>query len=289
MKRVLVLSGGGAKIGFQAGVFQALKDKNFDAVFGTSCGAIWAAMVAQNKGMEASNLILNLQNSDIYTGNLSVLNIVKKLISGKNYLLDMAPLRELLTKHIRKEDFVIPAYFCYVDFTTGELIAKCSDDCKNSAEIVDAVMASSMIPIAMQPVGNYVDGGVLSVCPLGEAIKFQPSEIVIINCFNRLNRAKAKGSKMTQLAQWLFIDSMPETIARNSVDTFLIINQILKAVPQQELQFLMDGQYKSMRYFDYQLYEPQEDLGDTIDFTQPSMLKRYYHGQTVARSNYMNR
>ena len=289
MKRVLVLSGGGAKIGFQVGVFHHLKNKQFDAVFGTSCGSIWAAMVAQNKADQAKHLILSLDNTDIYKGNLSVGNIIKKLILGKNYLLDMSPLRGLLTKFVKKADFVIPAYFCYVDFTTGELITKCSSDCETDSEIVDAIMASCMIPIAMPPVGNFVDGGVLAVCPLSEAIKFQPSEIVIINCFNRASRARAKGSKLLQLASWLFIESMPETIARNSVDTFLIINQILKAVPRQELQFLMDGQYRNMRYFDYQLYEPQEDLGDTIDFSEGAMFKRFCHGRTMAWSNYLNK
>jgi len=288
MKRVLVLSGGGAKIGFQAGVFNNLENQDFDAVFGTSCGAIWGAMVAQNKTDIGEYLILNLDNEDIYKGNLSLWNIVKRLISGKNYLLDMSPLRSLLTKYVKKADFVIPAYFMYVDFTTGQLIAKCSDDCKTDAEIVDAIMASAMMPIIMPPVENFVDGGVYAVCPLSEAIKHKPDEIVIINCFNRKNRSVARGSKLLQLAEWLFVNSMSETIARNSVDTFLMINQIMKQIPSQESCIMIDGELKDVKYFNYDLYEPTDDLGDTIDFTPTPMEKRYFHGRTKALENFKN-
>ena len=49
MKRALVLSGGGSRGAYECGAWQALKEMNIrlDAVYGTSIGAINAALVAQ--------------------------------------------------------------------------------------------------------------------------------------------------------------------------------------------------------------------------------------------------
>ena len=49
MKRALVFSGGGSRGAYECGAWQALEEMNIriDAVYGTSIGAINAALVAQ--------------------------------------------------------------------------------------------------------------------------------------------------------------------------------------------------------------------------------------------------
>lgn len=276
-KRVLVLSGGGAKIGFQVGVTAKL-NAGFHSVVGVSCGAIWAAMLAQNKQLQGSKIILSLQNEDIYTGNFSLWNIAKRILTKKNYLLDMSPLRRLLEQNVRKEDFVIPAYFVYVDAVTGEKITACSDTL-DTPGIIDAIMSSSAIPVVMEGVKNrYYDGGLEEVCPLGEAIALEPDEIVIVNCFNRAKQVIREKDSLIATAGWMFTDKMPQTIAKNSVDTFLMLNEVLRATFQESVNILWNGRQKTIKHFDYELYEPSEDLGDTLDFSKDLMKQRFNHG-----------
>jgi predicted acylesterase/phospholipase RssA len=304
-KRILVLSGGGAKIGFQAGVTSSIK-RNFDAVIGVSCGAIWAAMIAQNKQYADTNIILLLNNDKIFTGSFSLWNIAKKLILGKTYLLDTSPLRKLLEANVRKADFVIPAYFVYVDAVTGEKITACSDDL-DTRGIIDAIMASAAIPVVMEggkdmnsfksmddyldpnvPKGiknRYFDGGLEETCPLGEAIALQPDEIVIVNCFNRDGKAKLHKGNLLGIASWAFTDKMPGTIANNSVDTFLMVNEILKATSRDSVTIMWKGKTKVIKRFDCELYEPEINLGDSLDFSRESMLCRYKHGINVAEAH----
>ena len=282
-KRILVLSGGGAKIGFMAGVTTNLPyfKNHFDGVIGVSCGAIWAAAVAMGKEKEWSKIILNLENKDIFEGSFSVWNILKKLISKKTYLLDMSPLRKLLEDNIKKEDFKIPAYFVYVDADTGEKITACSDTLDKEG-IINAIMASAAIPVVMEGVENrYFDGGLEETCPLGEAIALQPDEIVIVNCFNRNQKSVRSKKNMIGIAGWAFADKMPTTIANSSVDTFLMVNEILKSTGQDSVVIDWKGKQKLIKKFKCELFEPQIDLGNSLDFSSNLMKGRYHHGFEV--------
>ena len=280
-KRVLVLSGGGAKIGFQAGVTSCI-DRNFDATVGVSCGAIWAAMIAQGKQFTGEALILSLSNDNIYTGSFSITNIIKRLITRKNYILDMSPLRRLLEENVRKEDFIIPAYFVYVDAETGEKIVACSDTLDTNG-IIDAIMSSSAIPVAMRGVNDrYYDGGLEEVCPLKEAIDLQPDEIVIINCFNRNEQSIRTKNSLISTAAWSFTEKMPTVIAKYSINPFLAMNELVKDSPNGQKTITVEGKQKTIKYFDYQLFEPKQSLGDSFDFSHEQMKKRYLHGVRTA-------
>lgn len=284
-KRILVLSGGGAKIAFMAGITTNYPYPKyyFDGVIGVSCGSIWAAAVAMGKELEWSKMILNLENKDIFEGSFSVWNILKKLITKKTYLLDMSPLRRLLEENINKEDFKIPAYFVYVDADTGEKITACSDTLDKEG-IINAIMASAAIPVVMEGVENrYFDGGMEETCPLSEAIALNPDEIVIVNCFNRNGKSIAKKKNLIGIAAWAFTDKMPTTIANNSVDTFLMVNEILKATHQDSVVIDWKGKQRLIKKFNCQLYEPKVDLGDSLDFSSNLMKIRYQHGLEVVQ------
>lgn len=279
-KRVLVLSGGGAKIGFQVGVTANLLN-NFDAVVGVSCGAIWGAMIAQNKTEKAVEVILHLSNKDIFTGDFSAWNIFKRLLTKKTYILDMSPLRLLLEKYVSKEDFIMPAYFVYIDAVTGDKITACSDDLDTKG-IIDAIMASAAIPVAMRGVNDrYYDGGLEEVCPLGEAIALGPDMITIINCFNRNTRNTRKKNTLISIASWAFTDKMPETIANNSIENFLMINKILKASNQESVIISWKEKQKIIKRFDCNIFEPMIDLGDSMDFGKELMISRYNAGKNT--------
>ncbi len=281
--RALVLSGGASKIGFQFGVYSELKNKNFDYYIGNSCGAIAVAGLAQGKGDDFLARILNLSNSDIYEGNVSIWRAIKQICLGKNYLLDMSPLRKLLQEFVKKEDFIKPAYFVFKDKITGDFITTCTDNLATTEEIIDAIMSSSAIPLAMSGVKDrYYDGGIEQVCPISVAINLQVDEIVIINCFNRVSKACTDSNSLLNLAGWVLLDAMPETIAKNSINPFLMMNQLVKDASNGQKTIMVEGSKKTIRYFDYDLYEPTIDLGDSFDFDKKSMIKRFVHGSHIA-------
>ena len=279
MNRSLVLSGGAAKIGFQLGVYSQLKDKHFNSFYGVSCGAILAAMLAQDKYELASNMILNLNNSDIYKGKLSKFNIIWKVIIGAKHLIDMSPLRNLLELYVKKEDFKYPAYFSYTDLNTGEFITVCSDDLETSKDIIDAIMASAAMPIIMPYVTinnkDYVDGGLKKTCPLSEAVKNKPDSIVVINCFNRNKNTLAPVNNILNITLHCVNDIMLEEMSKQSVNTTLTINNIISELSNKNTITVNDKIYK---YIDIKIYEPDEDLGDSFNFNKNEMYKRYSIG-----------
>ena len=286
MKRSLVLSGGASKIAFQLGAFEALQDKQFTSIYGISCGAILAAMLGQNKLDIAHKVILNLENRNVYQGKISVFAALKAIILGKESVLDTTPLRKMLTENVRKEDFVVDTYFSFVDMFTGEFMTFSVSECVNTEAIIDCIMASAAMPLAMPPVKNrYFDGGIYKVSPLSEAIKGNPDEIVIVNCFNRAEKVKNDCVKIPQIAFWLLSEAMPANAAKSSIEPFLMLNEVLRQMPGKEVNILFDGKLRTIRYFDYLLIEPTISLGDSFDFSANSMLERWKHGLEVVMKN----
>lgn len=281
--KALVLSGGSAKIGFQLGVYDSLEDKKFDAFFGVSCGAIFSAMLAQDNYTLTKELILNLENKHIYKGSLSKLSIIYRIITGKNNLINMNPLRGMLVKYVKKENFKFPAYFSYVDLNTGEFKTVCSDNLETSEQIIDAIMASASIPVIMPTVKIdgllNVDGGLIKTCPLSEAVKINPDEIVVINCFNREKHSISKTDNIINIALHCINNIMLEEMSKQSVNAFVLINALIYKIGKNA-ELTRNNKAKTYKYIPIRIYEPDIDveLGDGFDFSKASMLDRFNKG-----------
>jgi predicted acylesterase/phospholipase RssA len=110
MKKSLVISGGGSKGAFAAGVVCGEK-KTYDLYVGTSTGALVAILAAIGKFDLLENLYCNFTNEMIYSdipfnkkGNISKWKAIKTLISGKSSLGNTEKLLDLIRANYTEID-----------------------------------------------------------------------------------------------------------------------------------------------------------------------------------------
>ncbi len=185
MKKALILSGGGARGAFQVGVWKYLREMNWtpDLICGTSIGAVNAAAIGSGMSVERLIDIWRTHNrSAVYR--LKAHHFLKSLRRGKplKSLLDTAPLRAMLTRHLNLEalrrspmEIIISA----VQLSTGRLHLYNQDVIE-----IDHLMASSAMPILFpwQSIQGelYWDGGVMANSPLFIALERKIEEIVVV-------------------------------------------------------------------------------------------------------------
>lgn len=186
----LVLSGGGAKGAYEAGVFKALKEleilDNVSVISGTSIGTVNALMLAMNdnevinsswRSLSYSRFIINEELE-----RKNIINAIKSKVTGKEKILSEEELlkdsdRGLLSQRGIK-DFIKE----YVDIATVKKSNKTVYACAynttlgkpeyfklndyNDEEVMDIAIASCSIPYIFKPIHfrgfTYADGGINS-------------------------------------------------------------------------------------------------------------------------------
>lgn len=185
VERALVLSGGGARGAFQAGVIQYLAEAGWapDLICGTSVGAVNA--VAMGTGMSPPDLIRlwkSLSRRRIYLRRPA--RLIRSLFGRKPFASanDIGPMRALLAEHLdisalrnSRAEIIISA----VNMATSE------PTWFHHSEIeVDHVAASAAIPILFpwQTIGGdpYWDGGVMQNTPIGPALTRGARDIIVV-------------------------------------------------------------------------------------------------------------
>ena len=155
----LVLSGGGARGVAHLGAVKALYEKGyrFDVIVGASMGAVVGCLLANE--YEPDEVMEKLK------GNL-FLSFFRPDLSS-NGMLTMSGARKILEKLLSVEnieDLSIPFIAAATDLTHG------TPYYFEKGSIIDAVIASSSIPIVFPPVlidgVQYIDGGVLNNLPV---------------------------------------------------------------------------------------------------------------------------
>ncbi|TGM62584.1 patatin-like phospholipase family protein [Leptospira meyeri] len=183
-KRALVLSGGGARGAYQAGVLRYLEEIHWkpDIICGTSVGAINACAIGS--GMNSSRLSelwlkLNQKNIMRY----SIWNMLKGLFRKKYYpLVETYPLKKFIHENLdfaklneSKTKVIISA----VNILSSEL-----KFFENPNLQIEHILASSAIPMIFpwQIIDGepYWDGGVMANTPILPALTHEASEIVVV-------------------------------------------------------------------------------------------------------------
>ncbi|GBF49344.1 alpha/beta hydrolase [Leptospira ryugenii] len=180
----MVLSGGGARGAYQAGVFRALEERKWkpDIICGTSVGAINACAIGSGmKSQELINLWLDLNQGKVMRYSL---NRIFTELFRKSYapLADTTPLRKLLEQ---KLDFTklnhseIRVIISAVNILSAELEFFRNPDLKK-----EHILASSAIPLffpwSLVNGTPYWDGGVMANTPILPAITEGAEEILVI-------------------------------------------------------------------------------------------------------------
>lgn len=201
----IVLEGGGARGAYQVGVWRALDEAgiHYNAVAGSSVGALNGAMMAMRRLEQAELLWKNIRFSQVmnvdddvmknlFDLNLSAINFRELAKKAKDILMgggfDIGPLKELLAEHVDEQairesdvEFFI-ATFSLTD--RKELYLRARDI--EPGAIDDMLLASAYYPaFRNEPLGGkrYIDGGVQDVLPLTPLIDYGCKDIIAIRVF----------------------------------------------------------------------------------------------------------
>ena len=186
-RTVLVLGGGGMRGMAHIGVLRALErlGLSFDAVVGTSIGALVGAMAAGGMGTEEmAKVVSRLQKDDYFQ-----LNFVKILLKGVRtaslYRGDTFRdrLSELLPSMAFGE-FDVPFYCNAVRLESGGQVFWGTPGC-DDIPLIDAVYSSCCLPGIFEPYEregvHYMDGGITDPLPLRFAKTLRPDLIIAVD------------------------------------------------------------------------------------------------------------
>jgi NTE family protein len=280
----LVLSGGGAKGAFEVGAEEVLRNEGgfeWDHVFGVSVGALNGTLLAQQQYDRLRDIWENLREKDVHK-KFGWFTIAWRLaVERKRGLYDNRPLRELIQKYAGGGQFKIPLYVGRVSLVSGRYELVSYED----PDILDAVWQSATMPIIWEPLGAkaYVDGGLRNLTPLGDALKQNPDEIVVILCNPQKIQPAAPPKDIVNVATRSLTEITLNEIALNDVREFMRINSLVQQANEAGLT-LKDNEGDPLRYCPITVIQPSEPLGDTLDFSQSAIRMRLDAGRAAAQS-----
>ncbi len=202
----IALQGGGAKGGYEIGVWQALDEAGvkYNAVSGTSVGALNGAMMAMRDLPRAVEVWSDIRLSKVIDlGNEENENDFKKLVDGKidpedwqamipqamdfirNRGLDVAPLRAWVhevvdVKKLRESD--VDLYVSTVSLTDRKALEVHVNELPDD-QICDMLLASAYHPtFRLEKLGGkfYTDGGFVDSIPLHALVEHGYRDIIAV-------------------------------------------------------------------------------------------------------------
>ena len=201
MKRALVLSGGGSRGAYECGAWQALRELNvrLDGVYGTSIGALNAALVAQDDFDAALDLWNNISIRQIVAVDEDEDFAVETMLSRKrdiipfllenahNFKMDVSPLVKLIDEkldegRVRASGMQLGMMLTRMPQFSGRAVRLCEIP---QGQLADYLLASaSCFPIfPMKEIGGekYMDGGYADNMPIAMAIEDGAEEIIAVD------------------------------------------------------------------------------------------------------------
>lgn len=181
MTRALVISGGGSRGCYAAGLVHALAKAGvrWDLGFGTSVGTLILARVCQRQPREQ---LLAAEDGVADWESINTGSILAQWRGGpaealaRGSLYDTAPLRLTITQRLAERPLVLPLWASAVELATGAYaLLPIGARTPHVHDPVSWLTASCAFPVAMPPVayggGHWVDGGVHRVIPLLDALE----------------------------------------------------------------------------------------------------------------------
>jgi NTE family protein len=181
-----VLSGGGSLGAVQAGMLEALLERDIvpDVLVGTSIGAANAAFLAADatlrRARALSLLWRSVKSRELFP--LGPLRTFRALREG-GALFTTAPLRRLIERHTSYSNIEgarVPLRIIATDFADGTEVVF------ESGLVADAVLASTALPGVFPPhrVSDrlYLDGGLVDHIPLAPAVAMGADLIYVLSC-----------------------------------------------------------------------------------------------------------
>ncbi len=203
-KTAFILHGGGMRGVFSAGSIIALEElgftEGFDAVYGTSAGAINGAYFLARQSAFGTSIYYQ----DIANRRFICLRRWKKIVD-MDFLFDeiIGSKKRLDVERIRRNP--TPLYIVATDVETARETVFCSQD--ETIDLLTALKASSAMPILYhRPVDlngrRYLDGGIVDPIPLERAIAEGCTDLLVVFTVPKTHRAEPPGWGERCLARW---------------------------------------------------------------------------------------
>lgn len=277
-KRVLIMSGGGSKGAFQAGVIDQLNQQGWepDAVAGISVGALNGAMVATGKSKDLVKIWQDLREEQVLKrrriDRKAKSYLLHKIGAGKATLgfFDNSPLKKKLKESIGNQ-FKMHYYCGTVNVETGAYHEHEARPMMIPWDMLDTIVASTAIPVVFDPVklngSLHVDGGVRHINPIGNILRdHNPDEIIFITTRKfESDSERRKVDDIVDIAiQTLHI--MLDEIFIKDLREFIRINELVRQAEEQGV-VLKKKNGDLYKVYNATLYQPHEPLGDSLNFS----------------------
>lgn len=238
---------------------------------------------------------------------------VSQNFSSLKSVADNSPLRERLEGLLDKDSIVGTKYLCgFVSLNDGKYYASSNEDFDDNRSFINAVFASTCMPIVWSPVSNIqhdgrnlsalVDGGIKNISPLGDVINAinqdgdtAEYEVFVINCGNGVNLpVDAKNFNIAEIALRSLYEISFAEIFKNDLEQFLQINQLVKQAKEngydKEL-FYYDNKKnrltnRTIKNFTTRVIQPSIglDLGNPLVAGKELIKRRMYLGYEQAKA-----
>lgn len=199
-RRILVLTGGGARGAAQVGMLKALDQSGikFDAIVGCSVGALNAVVYASEPGEKSLNhlesLWLGMQERDIFR--VKPISLLRG-VTNQTFFFKPDPLLNLIKDGLKitnLEETAIPVGVLTTELDSGRSVIWTRGD---AAEIL---AASSALPGFFPPVSIngvwHIDGGIASPAPVNASIElYKANEIWVLDVLSRSNPGKNSNAR----------------------------------------------------------------------------------------------
>ncbi|MDO4530825.1 MAG: patatin-like phospholipase family protein [Bacillota bacterium] len=201
----VALEGGGAKGAYEAGVWKALEEAGvkYNAVAGTSVGALNGAMMASRDLNTALHLWENVSFSQVFDADdmqmkkiydrdlegLRILELLKDVVDiVKEGGLDIEPLRMMMLEYIDEERIRQSevAFFFVTYSLTDRTEVEIDAHELEEGKLIDMLLASAYVPGFQRRKldgKDYVDGSVQNVLPIDSLLKRGYRDIIMIRIY----------------------------------------------------------------------------------------------------------
>jgi NTE family protein len=286
-KTALVLSGGGAKGAFQAAAeryAREVKGYKWDVIAGVSVGALNATMLAMHKYQRLFEIWNTISDDKVYTGGFNLISVINLLFGAKSFY-GNEPLRKMLRQEFEPDKIEVDLRVGSVSLVSG----KYTEFRRGDPDLLEAVLASTVMPIIWTPEDvspqfrSMVDGGVRRITPIGDVLDEDLNEIVIINCSPEASNALSEPPGNILQIGLRTLDIMLNELFVSDMNEFIKINALVKEAAQQGVILHKPGTDKPLKYFGCKIIEPDEPLGDTLDFSQSVIQHSWKVGTRRAR------
>lgn len=280
--KVLVLSGGGSKGAWQAGVLARLlqeEGQRYDAICGVSVGALNGAFLAQyplGQEVTAARDLVKLWEA-VDTGRVYKrwfpFGRLHALWKGSAY--NSAPLQSWVREALDPAKVQVSGRKLRVgavSLTTGKY--RLFDE--SYPDLAGAVLASSSFPAMLAPVpleGElWSDGGIKEITPLGGAIALGASHVDVVVCSPTATTGSFDPEANAISVAIRTIDLMSDEILNNDLAKAHMVNCLVKA-----------GADGGHRIVSGRIFRPQKNiLEDSLDFSNATMCRLLEEGYKAA-------